>query len=106
MAYAALTAFLSDDFDPSTVGRVPDPEADARKWADKWHGMTADQLEAELIPICSHMDAYMGWAQNRIAELEAGLRAAIKSHDKIPANIPVPDWVESARTLLEGKSNA
>jgi chromosome segregation ATPase len=42
----------------------------------------------------------------RIAELEASLRAAIKSHDKIPANIPVPGWVESAKIVLEGKQNA
>jgi len=42
----------------------------------------------------------------RIAELEASLRAALKSHDKIPVNIPLPSWVESARSTLEGKQDA
>jgi hypothetical protein len=43
------------------------------------------------------------FAKFRIAALEAALRAAIKSHDKIPPNIPLPSWVESARSTLEGK---
>ncbi|HKI61891.1 MAG TPA: hypothetical protein VKA31_06310, partial [Mariprofundaceae bacterium] len=34
------------------------------------------------------------------------LRAALKSHDKIPVNIPLPSWVESARSTLEGKQDA
>lgn len=43
MAYAALSAFLT----PSE----PTAEDFARQYAQRWQGMTPDQLERELLPI-------------------------------------------------------
>lgn len=59
----------------------------------------ADWSISELLKELAAKDA-------RIAELEASLRAALKSHDKIPVNIPLPSWVESARSTLKGKQDA
>jgi len=70
------------------------------KWEESRTSIT------DYMDICEDLSSKLEASRHRIAELEASLRAALKSHDKIPVNIPLPSWVENARSILEGKQDA